>query len=1070
MPATRASTRSGAPRPKPTKKTPAPAKVKSTTKRNKASRAKPDPVSDEEEDDGPANDTLPEDARTPTKDGPRPSVPLTEDVRHEDATTPTKDAPHRSVPPTKDTPHRSASPAEDLPRRSVSPVEDEPRRSASPVEDEPHRSASSAEDLPRRSASPVEDKPRRSALPVEDEPRRSASSAEDAPSPSKIPLFLPETSPSRETTPDLKEFELEFGLRSKTTPELGDESEDEVGDDGMRLSPGPSHPDNAPSQALPTTSPPRVDTPPASPRVDAPPATPPRVDTPPPPPPLEDTPPPPPPPLPPPPLPPTLPPPPPPPPPPPKHAPPQIVSNPHAPSTEEGDSTLQGGSWAARNPGALQQPVRQRKRVEKPVEDGKEDKRVSEGRKEKGEAEKNTMKEKRKVQAEAKDEYLAAVSDFLAVMEKTAEELADRFDKTSSEVKKALRGLTSLAAERKASLWNAKVWSLAQELNEGRAPGDKYSMKDVQKMVKKDDRYTDMTPEEQEVLLKAFAEAKGVKYSGTRLSNAAACRDVTAFTKRILAELLALQQRTGAIGFLVLGRSSVTDTLNAVCVGPPEAINFLPEVMHTTPDIFSVKFDHYCINREAVGLELSFAQLRKDTVGLIAEGLERKLGKKVPMMCGDYDKLLSNHGVELLGWPAEVEFMNPSALGSMDRLRPLHEALIQGKCRWETMSDARKAEHSAAVKAKVAKEKKPRVDKGMSKAEAKAAKEAKEREKSKLPEGGDENDEGRGDGDGKKRKRVNRKEMTEEELTAHITALNRQKKARYRERVREREGRPAVAPRKKGGKGKVLSREMLDDDDDYNDDADADTSKKAKKRRVASDDSNSDDAHHISKTSKKRRAATKDSDGDDDDDDARPVKKAKKRGAASDSESSSEEDSDDGSAASLKRKGQGRKPDAAKSRRTKESEPAEGDESEPEVDEQGRRILPFAPKTVLYHPHEIADQRKKKQRKERKDLESQLRKDARKAEKEMAARNLRNCKIRAGPAPALNSAPPVDTDATSSYPVRPKPRPTGKAPNAVASSSQLPQSLAVIALLSSDDDEDEHDSLSLPAEGGGASG
>ncbi|KAJ6453850.1 hypothetical protein DFH09DRAFT_1117185 [Mycena vulgaris] len=212
MPATRASTRSGAPLPKANQENTCTCKGEVNHQCSKASRAKPDPVSDKEEDDGPANDTLPEDALTPTEDD---SVPLLEDVRHEDATTPTKDAPHRSVPPTKDTPHRSASPAEDLPRRPASPVEDRPRRSAS--------------------------------------------STEDAPSPSKFPSSCQRY---------WKEFELEFGLRSKTKPELGDESEDGVGDDGMRLSSGPSHPDNAPSQASPMMSPPRVDTLPASPRVE----------------------------------------------------------------------------------------------------------------------------------------------------------------------------------------------------------------------------------------------------------------------------------------------------------------------------------------------------------------------------------------------------------------------------------------------------------------------------------------------------------------------------------------------------------------------------------------------------------------------------------------------------------------------------------------------------------------------------------------------------------------------------------------------------------------------------------
>lgn len=51
-------------------------------------------------------------------------------------------------------------------------------------------------------------------------------------------------------------------------------------------------------------------------------------------------------------------------------------------------------------------------------------------------------------------------------------------------------------------------------------------------MMKEDPNYSSLTQEEEELLLLEHAEHKGVKKSGTRLTNAAAARDVTAYGTR----------------------------------------------------------------------------------------------------------------------------------------------------------------------------------------------------------------------------------------------------------------------------------------------------------------------------------------------------------------------------------------------------------------------------------------------------------------------------------------------------------------------------------------------------------
>lgn len=161
-------------------------------------------------------------------------------------------------------------------------------------------------------------------------------------------------------------------------------------------------------------------------------------------------------------------------------------------------------------------------------------------------------------------------------------------------------------------------------------------------MLKEEPSYQNLTEEEEALLLMEFEESRGVKKSGTRLSNAAAARDVTAFTKRIekevteflrdgcksdiLEQLQLLLKRTGAVGFCAIGRSDVADTIRPACVGPPvEALQYFTRIMHTTSDQFALRFDHYTVNRLNAGLELSGQALRTTCTSLIGDGLGRLL-------------------------------------------------------------------------------------------------------------------------------------------------------------------------------------------------------------------------------------------------------------------------------------------------------------------------------------------------------------------------------------------------------------------------------------------------------------
>ncbi|KAJ7022497.1 hypothetical protein C8F04DRAFT_1194491 [Mycena alexandri] len=470
-----------------------------------------------------------------------------------------------------------------------------------------------------------------------------------------------------------------------------------------------------------------------------------------------------------------------------------IVADPHRAASEV---NLLGGSWRERNPDAPKHPGR-----ELPP------------RPDQSEAEKNAAELKRAVNGDLKGQYEAAIAEFESSMQETANKLAKQFDKTPQEVRKALRGKTSLVKERAHNLQNAKVWKFAQSENADRPVGSKLKAPALQKLLKERGLFEDLTPVEEDELLQEFEESRGLKKSGTRLNNAAAARDVTAFTKFVNRELALLNKRTGAIAFCCIGRSDVNDTLNPACVGTEDALKFFPQILQTTDEQFAVKFDNYGVNRDAVGLAGSFDFLRKDTVARISDGLFRATGKHVHMKYGDYDDLLTDYGVELVGWPEGVPFQAPSVLGSIDRIRPVHDALVAGSCRWEKMSEGRVAEHKELVSKKLKKGKKDRSDKGLTREEAKEQREQKEQQSKGKRK--------RADGD-LTPLRLNRKDMDPEELADHLRRLNREKKRRARARAA---GKPFPAPSRstKSGpppKKKTKSREVVSDSS--GDDSDSD--------------------------------------------------------------------------------------------------------------------------------------------------------------------------------------------------------------------------------------------------------
>jgi hypothetical protein len=99
---------------------------------------------------------------------------------------------------------------------------------------------------------------------------------------------------------------------------------------------------------------------------------------------------------------------------------------------------------------------------------------------------------------------------------------------------------------------------------------------------------------------------------------------------------------------------------------------------------------------------------------------EMMLNKKnVTMNYINYDRaIVEKYKAKLVGWPKGLKFANPSAIGTVDDIRALRNALKTGECKWIALTKRQQAEHTKMLTDKqeagevVGKKRKERSDKG----------------------------------------------------------------------------------------------------------------------------------------------------------------------------------------------------------------------------------------------------------------------------------------------------------------------------------------------------------------------
>ncbi|KIK20248.1 hypothetical protein PISMIDRAFT_13138 [Pisolithus microcarpus 441] len=260
-----------------------------------------------------------------------------------------------------------------------------------------------------------------------------------------------------------------------------------------------------------------------------------------------------------------------------------------------------------------------------------------------------------------------AVQEYLAQQTSKMEEIALKHSVTVEYLKGLVGGQTHYYSSRKVQQHNALLHAKALEVNTGRPCGTKYSLKEIQQMVKDDEHLQNLSQEEMDQYITTLEEHRNTKVRGIRANNVAAAQDVLVTTDKIAKELNGLRDRTGIYATLLVTRGHINDSIQSMWTTTDNSAEFWEDVFgHQVADVARQYEQWACTQNQNLLERDSLGSLRKQITKAISSGLEKVMHKKhIVMNYHNYETaIVETYGVRLVGWPEGMKFTNPSVIGT----------------------------------------------------------------------------------------------------------------------------------------------------------------------------------------------------------------------------------------------------------------------------------------------------------------------------------------------------------------------------------------------------------------------
>ncbi|KAG6848546.1 hypothetical protein H0H93_016023 [Arthromyces matolae] len=333
-----------------------------------------------------------------------------------------------------------------------------------------------------------------------------------------------------------------------------------------------------------------------------------------------------------------------------------------------------------------------------------------------------TQAARRQSKKEKEERLNTAIEVLVQTCEETIEQLSQDFDLDTTKVRSMVTHATTLKKSRKPNLHNAKLFHKRKELeSEGASPK---RLPELRRLVEEDEslKTENLSRAQQKELCNALMDERALKSTGTRATMRAATLDASLNTSHITNEMHNMFLRTGVRSMIFFARSHTDDRFISTFYGVDEVTErFFPDILKLDAGNVTRKFELYTCAEEKTAMKTeSLESMRVEISRLILDGLCAITGiKNIKMKYREYDsQIVAEHHIQIVGWPSLVPFRPPSKISIKDDARTLRNALVDGVCRWETLTRDQREAHKErmkdirAARASAGTKRKERSDKG----------------------------------------------------------------------------------------------------------------------------------------------------------------------------------------------------------------------------------------------------------------------------------------------------------------------------------------------------------------------
>ncbi|KAJ7439665.1 hypothetical protein FB451DRAFT_1569846 [Mycena latifolia] len=342
--------------------------------------------------------------------------------------------------------------------------------------------------------------------------------------------------------------------------------------------------------------------------------------------------------------------------------------------------TKSSSSHASRNPS---RPVQTSRRVGRPT--GK----LTESQK----ATRALQAARRKVQ---KNSMEARIDGWYEKREEFVAELVKEYNRSAEYIRGLLMNPSQFKSTRAVNIRNAIVHDLHVKAKER---GEKMSLQDLSHVA--DHIMQSPIPAQETARLKAQLQSKRhLKRVGMRSNNLSAAADARAVATRVQEEFMNLFERTGTRAVAFLSRGHVDDAFLPTYAESGGSMDFFLQSTKTPGLDLLRRYELWCCNQDRSPLALETLNgLRGQIKFLMDDGLQT-IVKDASVSMSYANNLVAIQQawkVKLVGWPDDIPFVNPSKLGTIDRVRRVRDGLRNGSIHWVQLGLDEIAEVDAEV-------------------------------------------------------------------------------------------------------------------------------------------------------------------------------------------------------------------------------------------------------------------------------------------------------------------------------------------------------------------------------------